>query len=171
MLALQKNDRLDDVKKIGVNPYAIHIWIEEADFLEPQQEIAAKTPIGGTTYLLDWKRKTVKTPRNSIDQATLAHLLAAGAVRGTYIGGYPGGWYVVFKYGETESVLSSRESAIRVFRKFETLVSFLKKRGVVQYQVDAGQHDSVPIDSKRSNTYASERMRRIHQAASNVKVT
>lgn len=105
----------------------------------------------------------------SIDQATLAHLLAAGAVHGTRIVGHPGGWSVVFQYGSIERALCGRNGAVRLFRKFETLVRYLETRGIVQYQVDAREHDPTALKGKRSYTNASFRMRQIHQTASNAK--
>lgn len=102
-----------------------------------------------------------------IDQSTFEHLLTAGAVHGTCIIGHPGGWSVVFQYGATKGVLSSRNGAVRIFRKFETLVNYLKTREIVQYQVDARRYDPDPLDGERCNTAASHRMRQIHQAAAN----
>lgn len=100
-----------------------------------------------------------------IDQPKFEHLLTAGAVHGICVVGNPGGWNVVFQYGVTKGVLSSRNGGVRIFRRFETLVNFLKCRDVAQYQVDARQYDPDPLDGERCNTAASHRMRQIHQAA------
>ena len=108
------------------------------------------------------------TSAHPIDQASLEYLILGRAVRSTHIVGHPGGWCVVFQYGTTESVLASRDGAVRIFRKFEALVSFLKKREIVQYHVDAQMHAPVASDKKRSNTHASHRMRQIHRAAAEV---
>ena len=60
---------------------------------------------------------------DTIDHVTLERLVEAGAVRGANIVGQPGGWGVVIQYGMTERVLAAKRGAIRIFRKFETLVS------------------------------------------------
>lgn len=104
-----------------------------------------------------------------VDQVSLAHLLAAGAVHGTRIVGHPGGWSVVIQYGAIESALCGRNGAARLFRKFETLVQYLKTRGIAQYQVDARGYDPVAAKSMRTYTTASFRMRQIHQTASEAK--
>ena len=42
---------------------------------------------------------------NTIDHATLEHLVEAGAVRGASIIGQPGGWGVVAQYGRRNALL------------------------------------------------------------------
>ena len=69
---------------------------------------------------------------NTIDHITLARLVEAGAVRGANIVGQPGGWGVVIQYGMTERVLAAKRGAIRIFRKFETLVAYLKDIGIAK---------------------------------------
>ncbi len=67
---------------------------------------------------------------NTIDHMTLERLVEAGAVRGASIVGQPGGWGVVIQYGMIERALAAKRGAIRIFRKFETLVSYLKDIGI-----------------------------------------
>lgn len=104
------------------------------------------------------------TTADTIDRTTLEHLAAAGAIRGASIVGQPGGWGVVFQYGLTERVLAARRGAIRVYRKFETLVEYLKSIGIAKYQVDAtGYEPGVPA-TDRKRTDAAERMKEAHAA-------
>ncbi len=64
----------------------------------------------------------------TIDHGTLSHLVEAGVVRGAHIVGQPGGWAVMVRYGMHERPLAAQRSRnVRLFRKFETLVSYLKK--------------------------------------------
>lgn len=102
---------------------------------------------------------------NTIDHVTLSRLVEANAVNGANIIGQPGGWGVVIKYGMTERALAARRGTVRVFRKFETLVGYLKEIGVVKYQVDATGFDPVALKLTRSNEGAGARMKAAHQAA------
>lgn len=100
----------------------------------------------------------------TIDHNTLARLVEAGAVRGADVIGQPGGWGVVIKYGMTERALSVRRGSVRIFRKFESLVAYLKEMGIAKYQVDASGYDPLPGNAiARPDT--AERMRRAHVAA------
>lgn len=102
---------------------------------------------------------------DTIDHVTLERLVEAGAVRGANIVGQPGGWGVVIQYGMIERVLAAKRGAVRIFRKFETLVSYLKDIGITKYQVDATHFDSVALKTERKRTDAAERMKNVHEAA------
>lgn len=102
---------------------------------------------------------------DTIDHATLEHLVEAGAVRGANVIGQPGGWGVVIQYGMTERVLAAKRGTVRIFRKFETLVGYLKGIGIANYQVDASHFDPVALKTKRKRTDAAERMKSAHEAA------
>ena len=105
------------------------------------------------------------TTPDTIDHVTLSHLVEAGAVRGANIVGQPGGWGVVIQYGMTERALAAKRGAVRIFRKFETLVGYLKDIGVTKYNVDASHYDPIMLKAERSRTAASERLRNAHEAA------
>ena len=101
---------------------------------------------------------------DTIDQTTLALLVESGTVRGADVIGHPGGWGVVVKYGMSERTLAARRGAVRTFRKFETLVSYLKDIGISQYQVNATNFDPQTLKTGRSRPDASERMRSAFEA-------
>lgn len=105
------------------------------------------------------------TTPNTIDHVTLSRLVEANAVNGASIIGQPGGWGVVIKYGMTERALAAKRGTVRIFRKFETLVGYLKEIGVAKYQVDATGYDPVALKLSRSNVGAGERMKAAHEAA------
>lgn len=105
------------------------------------------------------------TTHNTIDHVTLSRLVEANAVNGANIIGQPGGWGVVIKYGMTERALAAKRGSVRIFRKFETLVGYLKGIGVVKYQVDATGFDPVALKLTRSNEGAGVRMKAAHEAA------
>lgn len=102
---------------------------------------------------------------DTIDHLTLERLVEAGAVRGASIVGQPGGWGIVIQYGMTERALAAKRGAVRIFRKFETLVGYLKKIGIAKYQVDATHFDPVALKTERKRTDAAERMKSAHEAA------
>lgn len=99
----------------------------------------------------------------TIDQATLVNLVQAGAVHEANVIGQPGGWEVVVRYGKVSRALAIKRGEIRIFRKLDTLDSFLRGIGLHQYQVDASQFD--PGKTLRTNAAASERLKRAHRAA------
>ena len=105
------------------------------------------------------------TTRDTIDHVTLSRLVEANAVSGANIIGQPGGWGVVIKYGMTERALAAKRGTVRIFRKFETLVGYLKGIGVAKYQVDATGYDPVALKLTRRNEASKDRMKAAHVAA------
>ncbi|RQS73493.1 hypothetical protein DID96_08230 [Burkholderia sp. Bp8963] len=73
----------------------------------------------------------------TIDQKTLTQLVEAGAVCAAHVVGHGNGWSVAARYGATERFLSAKRGDVRVFRRFETLVGFLRDIGISQFDVDA----------------------------------
>lgn len=74
----------------------------------------------------------------TIDHATLVKLAEAGVVRSAHVSGQGGGWGVMVKYGTTERALTAQRSQqVRIFRKLETLVEYLKGVGIPRFDVDA----------------------------------
>jgi len=79
----------------------------------------------------------------TIDHATLSRLAEAGLVRSAHAIGTAGGWGIVVKYGETErSLAAQRSQQLRIFKKLETLVDYLKNMGIARFEVDAVNHDA-----------------------------
>ena len=99
----------------------------------------------------------------TIDQATLVNLVQAGAIHDANVIGQQGGWEVVVRYGKVRRALAIKAGKIRIFRKLDTLDSFLRGIGLLQYQVDASQFD--PAKAQRTNAAAALRLRRAHEAA------
>lgn len=101
----------------------------------------------------------------TIDHTTLSRLVEAGAVRGAHIVGQSGGWAVLVKYGMSERPLAAQRSRqVRLFRKFETLVAYLKGVGIARFEVDATSYDAVTLTSARRPDRA-EALKRAHEAA------
>jgi hypothetical protein len=100
----------------------------------------------------------------TIDHTTLARLIEIHAVHDAEIIGHRGGWGVVIRCGMTERALATKRGVERIFRKFETLVSYLKQLGISQYNVNAADFDPNGLDAGRERPDASERMRSAFEA-------
>jgi hypothetical protein len=98
-----------------------------------------------------------------IDHATLVERVAAGTIRGTRVIGQPGGWRIVVKDGRTSRALAARRGSMRVFKRFETLVGYLRELGLERYDVDASAY--APEASSRRRPDTAKRMERIYDAA------
>ncbi len=101
----------------------------------------------------------------TIDHTTLSRLAEAGAVRSAHIVGQKGGWGVLVKYGMTERALAAQRSRqVRIFSKFETLVSYLKGVGIARFEVDAADYDPTR-KTTRSRPDRAAAMKNAHEAA------
>ena len=101
----------------------------------------------------------------TIDHTTLSRLVEAGAVSGAHVVSQHGGWAVVVKYGMVERTLAAQRSRqVRMFRKLESLVSYLKGVGIGQFEVDAINYDpETQKASKRPDRSAA--LKHAHEAA------
>lgn len=101
----------------------------------------------------------------TIDHPTLARLAQAQAVRAAHVIGQPGGWSIIVKYGMTERLVSAtRSREVRVFKKLETLVGYLKELGVSSFDVNAADYD--PAGGKTvARPDRSAALKRAHAAA------
>ena len=78
----------------------------------------------------------------TIDHTTLTKLAEAGVLHSAHVVGQEGGWGVLVKYGMTERALAAQRShQVRIFRKLETLVDYLKGVGIPRFYVDAVNYD------------------------------
>ena len=111
----------------------------------------------------------MSTTSNTIDHVTLERLVEAGAVRGADVIGHAGGWGVVVKYGRVERALAVRRGAVRTFRKFETLVGYLKDVGITEYHVNAVNFDAAALKTTRVRPDSAERMRSAFEASAHTK--
>ena len=100
--------------------------------------------------------------RSTIDHATLAQLAGAGAIEKTLVVGQTGGWSIVVRYGKSEHPLAAQRSRqVRLFKKMETLVSYLRDVGISQFDVDASDYTAEP--AKRPDR--ADALKRAHEAA------
>jgi hypothetical protein len=102
---------------------------------------------------------------DTIDHATLCQLADAGAIKDAHVVGQKGGWAIRVRFGTRVRTLSAQRSRqIRLFRSFETLVSYLQKMGISTFDVDAAEYEP---KGERTGTRPdrSEALRRVHEAA------
>jgi len=100
----------------------------------------------------------------TIDHSTLSRLVEAGAIKSARIVGQRSGWAVLVKCGMTErSLVAQRSREVRLFRKFETLVSHLKKIGIARFDVDAANYDPEAAATARRPDRALA-LKRAHEA-------
>ncbi|MGO7333587.1 hypothetical protein [Rhizobium leguminosarum] len=98
----------------------------------------------------------------TIDHSTLSRLVEAGSVDAVHVVGKTGGWSVVIRYGKAERPLAAQRSRqVRVFKRMDTLVSYLKDVGISQFDVDAAGY--APETASRPDRAAA--LRRTHEAA------
>lgn len=101
----------------------------------------------------------------TIDHTTLTKLAEAGVVRSAHVVGQEGGWGILVQYGMTERALAAQRShQVRIFRKLETLVSYLKGVGIARFDVDAANYDAGSL-AARTRPDQSAKMKNAHQAA------
>jgi hypothetical protein len=104
------------------------------------------------------------TPQ-TIDHTTLTKLAEAGIVRSAHVVGQAGGWGVLIRYGMTEHALTAQRShKTRIFRKFETLVNYLKSIGIPCFDVDAQNFESAG-GSAYTRPDTSDALKKAHEAA------
>lgn len=99
-----------------------------------------------------------------IDHISLLRLAEAGAVRAAHVAGRKGGWGIVVQYGATQRALATtRSRQVRVFKRLEAVVAYLKDVGISHFDVDAGAY--APDELKRTRPDRAEAMKKAHEAA------
>jgi hypothetical protein len=103
--------------------------------------------------------------QETIDHSTLARLVEAGAVRGAHVVGQTGGWALMIRYGMAERALAAQRSRqVRLFKRMETLVAYLREVGISRFDVDAASFADEVAPSRRRPDRA-EALRKTHEAA------
>ncbi|MBN8649347.1 MAG: hypothetical protein J0L55_15440 [Caulobacterales bacterium] len=103
---------------------------------------------------------------DTIDHTTLSELIVAGAIANAHIVGQPGGWSVSVNYGKAHRVLrAQRTKQVRLFKKMDSLVEYLKGVGISHFDVDASSYKPEP----KSRPDRSESLRKTHEAAAHDK--
>lgn len=77
----------------------------------------------------------------TVSHDTLKNLVNAGAVSSATVVGSGAGWSLVAQIGNNNKTLLSKSKKIREFKKFETIVKYLKNIGIVRFYTDAEMFD------------------------------
>ncbi len=85
-------------------------------------------------------------------------------MRAASVIGQAAGWGVLVKYGTTERPLAAKRGQVRLFRKLETVVSYLKDLGIAKFDVDAGNFDPEKLRTTRNRPDTAVVMQRAHKA-------
>ncbi|MGE7989978.1 hypothetical protein ACQKPE_02810 [Pseudomonas sp. NPDC089554] len=81
-------------------------------------------------------------PTQHLDHANLSRLAETGRINATHIVGQPGGWAIQVDIDNQEHVLTAQRSGnVRLFKKLETLVSYLHDLGIERFEVDSSIWD------------------------------
>ena len=105
----------------------------------------------------------------TIDHVTLTKLTEAGVIHSAHVIGQAGGWGILVKFGMTERALAAQRShQVRIFRKLETLVGYLKGIGIVNFDVDSANYDAASVTANKRPDRA-EAMKLAHEAAAYTK--
>ena len=106
------------------------------------------------------------TTTETIDHITLSRLVEAGAVRAAHVIGQAGGWALSVKYGMAERFLAAQRSGkLRLFRKLETVMAYLKGLGISRFDVDASAYDAAEAKTHHKRPDRAEALKRAHEAA------
>ncbi|MFJ5255118.1 hypothetical protein ABV589_16255 [Pseudomonas sp. HOU2] len=101
----------------------------------------------------------------TIDHSTLSRLLESGSVSSTHIAAKPGGWSIQIRHGGNESVLTAQRSRqVRLFKRLETLVAYLRELGIEHFDVDTSDYDPLQIRTYTRPDRA-DAMKLAHEAA------
>ncbi|MGQ8708738.1 antitoxin PaaA2 family protein [Serratia sp. TSA_198.1] len=102
---------------------------------------------------------------DTIEHAALCRLAAAGEINGAQVIGQPGGWALKVSFGQAERPLAAQRSKqIRVFKRLETLVTYLQEIGIARFEVNAENYDPHSTDATLRPD-RSVALKRAHQAA------
>lgn len=103
--------------------------------------------------------------RKTIDHSTLLNLVETGMVHDAHVIGNSGGWFVAIRHRGVEQILTAQRSGqFRLFRRMDTLASYLKDLGIERFDVDASGY-SANVPETRARPDRADALRRTHAAA------
>lgn len=100
----------------------------------------------------------------TIDHHTLVDAIKAGIIRDAAVIGQNDGWGLLVSYGKAKRALAARRGNIRVFRRFESLVSYLRNVGINHFRVDSSSYQPERVKKTRRRPDTAERMKRQAEA-------
>lgn len=114
-------------------------------------------------YLM--KLRKTPMPTHQLDHANLSRLVESGRINATHIVGKPGGWAIQVDINQQEHLLIAQRSGnVRLFKKFETLVIYLREMGIDHFEVDTSAFDPGLMSTYQRPDRA-QALKRAHEAA------
>lgn len=111
------------------------------------------------------KPRNTPMPTHHLDHANLSRMAESGRINATHIVGHPGGWAVQVDINHQEHVLTAQRSGnVRLFKKLETLVTYLLDLGIDHFVVDASTFDPGQVTTYQRPDRA-QALKRAHEAA------
>lgn len=108
---------------------------------------------------------TITSIDETVDHKTLTKMAAAGTITHVNIvGQVGGGWGLVVKCGNAPHTLAVARGDIRIFKKLETLVTYVRSLGIPSLQLDFAQLNT-EAGKPRKREDVTERLKAAHQAA------
>lgn len=102
----------------------------------------------------------------TIDHGTLSRLVEADAIRAAHVIGQAGGWALSVQFGMAERFLAAQRSGkLRLFRKLETIMAYLKELGIHRFDVDSSGYDAEQAKTHYKRPDRAEALKRAHEAA------
>lgn len=93
----------------------------------------------------------------TIKEPTLRELIAASSVESALVVGQKGGFAIRLRYGLIERNLATARGEVRVFANLNTAASFLRKRGITKFEVDATEYEPGRLRKARPDRAAALR--------------
>jgi hypothetical protein len=104
-------------------------------------------------------------PTQTIDHSKLSQLVEAGKILAAHVVGQKGGWAIQITCDSLEHLLTAQRSRqVRLFKKLETLVTYLQDVGIKHFDVDASGYDPLTIKTY-SRPDRADALKHAHEAA------
>ncbi|WP_166361126.1 hypothetical protein [Pseudomonas akapageensis] len=101
----------------------------------------------------------------TIDHSKLAQMVEAGKNLATHVVGQKGGWAIQITFDSLEHLLTAQRSRqVRLFKKLETLVTYLQDVGIKHFDVDASGYDPLTVKTYNRPDRATA-LKHAHEAA------
>ncbi|WP_327439151.1 hypothetical protein [Pseudomonas donghuensis] len=111
------------------------------------------------------KQRHSPMPTHNVDHSTLSKMVEMGCINATHIVGQPGGWAVQVSVSDQEHILTAQRSGnVRLFKKLETLVTYLQALGIDYFKVDTSGYNPETLQTYQRPDRA-QALKMAHEAA------
>ncbi|MDD1012376.1 hypothetical protein [Pseudomonas rubra] len=111
------------------------------------------------------KQRHSPMPTHNVDHAKLSKMVETGCINATHIVGQAGGWAIQVSARDQEHILTAQRSGnVRLFKKLETLVSYLQALGIDYFKVDTSGYNPETLQTYQRPDRA-QALKTAHEAA------